>query len=110
MRWDGPRSTEQDVREAVAQSLSLSEALRRLGLRAAGSTFRALKRLIARYDISTAHMDPNWVMRGPRPNRKIPLEQIMVDRSSYGRDKLKRRLYDAGLKERQCELCGQGEV
>ena len=81
-----------------------------MGLRAAGSNFRTLKRLIERYDISTEHMDPNWVLRGDRPNRQIPLEQVMVEGSSYGRDKLKRRLYEAGLKERRCELCGQGEV
>jgi hypothetical protein len=108
--WDGPRYTEQDVRDAVAGSLSLSEALRKLRLRAAGSNFRTLKRLIERYDISTEHMDPNWVLRGNRPNRKIPLEQIMVEGSTYGRDKLKRRLYEDGLKERRCELCGQNEV
>jgi hypothetical protein len=93
----------------VAGSRSLSEALRTLGMRAAGSNFRTLKRLIKRYDISTEHLDPNWVLRGDRPNRKIPLEQIMVENSSYGRDKLKRRLYEAELKHRRCELCGQGE-
>ena len=110
MGWDGPRYTEQDVRDAVAGARSLSEALRTLGLRAAGSNFRTLKRLIERYDISTAHMDPNWVLRGERPRVTIPLEQIMVEGSSYSRGKLKRRLYEAGLKERRCELCGQGEV
>jgi HNH endonuclease len=110
MGWNAPRYTEQDVRDAVAGSQSLSEALRTLGLRAAGSNFRTLKRLIKRYDISTDHMDPNWVMRGPRPNRQIPLERVMVEGSTYGRDKLKRRLYKTGLKEPRCELCGQGEV
>jgi hypothetical protein len=82
MGWDGPRYTEQEVRDAVAGSRSLSDALRRLGLRAAGSNFRTLKRLIGRYDISTDHMDPNWVLRGNRPNRKIPLERIVVEGSS----------------------------
>jgi HNH endonuclease len=110
MGWDGPRYTEQDVRDAVASSRSLSDALRALGLRAAGSNFRTLKRLIERYDIATEHMDPNWVLRGNRPNRKIPLQQLMVEGSSYGRDKLKRRLYEEGIKQRRCELCGQGEL
>jgi len=79
MEWATPRYTEQDVQDAVAGSRSLSEALRSLGLRAAGSNFRTIKRLIERYDISTEHMDPNWVLRGNRPNRKIPLEQVMVE-------------------------------
>jgi hypothetical protein len=109
MGGDGPRYTEQDVRDAVTGSRSLSDALRTLGLRAAGGNFRTLKRLIERYGISTEHMDPNWVLRGDRPRRTIPLERVMVESSSYSRSKLKRRLYNAGLKERRCELCGQGE-
>ncbi len=33
----------------------------------------------------------------------------MVENSTYRRGKLKRRLYAAGLKQRACEMCGQGE-
>jgi hypothetical protein len=88
----------------------LTAALRRLGLRPAGGNFRTLKKLIAFYSISTDHLDPNWVMRGPRPRRRIPLEEVLVEGSAYNRDRLKRRLYDDGRKQRACELCGQGEV
>ena len=33
-----------------------------------------------------------------------------MEGSSYQRARLKERLFDAGLKERACELCGQGEI
>lgn len=33
----------------------------------------------------------------------------MVEHSTYCRSALKRRLYEHGLKERRCELCGQDE-
>jgi hypothetical protein len=69
-----------------------------------------LRKLIARYGVSTDHMDPNWVLRGSRRPRRIPLEQILVVGSHYNRQRLKDRLYDAGLKQRRCELCGQAEV
>jgi hypothetical protein len=39
----------------------------------------------------------------------IPLEKILVENSNYNRCKLKERLYIAGLKKRECELCGQNE-
>jgi hypothetical protein len=43
--------------------------------------------------------------------RKLPLEVIMVVNSTYGNGtSLKKRLYDEGLRERKCEMCGQGEV
>jgi len=83
--------------------------LRHLGLRPAGGNHRSLKKLIAFYGISTDHFDPNWVLRGPRPCRSIPLDEILVEHSHYNRGNLKRRLYDAGLKQRRCELCEQGE-
>jgi hypothetical protein len=40
---------------------------------------------------------------------KRPLEEILVDNSTYSRSNLKMRLYEEGLKEPRCELCGQGE-
>jgi transposase-like protein len=39
-----------------------------------------------------------------------PLEEVLVEGSTYSRSTLKRRLYEAGLKRRRCELCGQGEL
>jgi hypothetical protein len=105
-----PRYTEAEVREAVENSPSYTEALRRLGLRPAGGNHKSLKKLIAFYDVSTDHFDPNWVLRGPRPRRTIPLDQVLVEHSHYNRGNLKRRLYETGLKQRQCELGGQGET
>jgi hypothetical protein len=88
----------------------LTAALRKLGLRPAGGNHRTLHKLIARYGISTDHFDPNWTRRGPRRETATPLEDILVDHSTYNRGNLKRRLYEAGLKVRRCELCGQGET
>jgi hypothetical protein len=110
MGWSDRRYTEDDVRAAIASSRSINEALRKLGLRAAGHNYRTMRKLIAGYGISTDHMDPNWVMRGPRRTRKTPLEQILVAGSHYNRQHLKDRLYREGLKQRQCELCGQDET
>jgi hypothetical protein len=50
-----PRYTEEDVRAAVAESPSLTGALRRLGLRPAGGDHQTLRKLIERYGISTDH-------------------------------------------------------
>jgi hypothetical protein len=108
MTWR-PKHTEEQVRNAIERSPSFAAALRMLGLRAAGGNYRTLRKLIALYEISTDHMDPNWVLRGHRISKAIPLEEILVEHSLYNRVKLKRRLYDAGLKTRACELCGQGE-
>lgn len=60
--------------------------------------------------IATNHFDPYAAARGPRPHRRIPLEDILTDGSTYNRGSLKQRLYETGLKERRCEVCGQDEL
>jgi hypothetical protein len=109
MRWT-PRYSEAQVRDAVENARSVAAALRRLGLRPAGGNHRTLNRLIAWYGISTDHFNPSWAIRAPGTRGATPLEEILVEHSDYHRWHLKRRLYDAGLKQRRCELCGQGEM
>ncbi len=61
------------------------------------------------WGISTEHFDPYARARGPRSSR-TPLEEILVENSSYNRSSLKRRLFEEGLRERRCGLCGQAEL
>jgi len=106
------RYTAQEAREAIAASLSFSDALRRLGMRPAGGNHRTLKLLAERLGVPTDHFDPHAAQREAlrAASRPIPLEDILVRGSTYNRYDLKRRLYAGGLKERACELCGQGEI
>jgi hypothetical protein len=106
----GPRYTEAEAREAVAVSRSYSDALRRLGMRPAGGNHATLRKYVEIWRIPTAHFDP-WAARREALRRDpLPLGQVLVEDSTYGRRSLKLRLYEAGLKERRCELCGQGEL
>ena len=100
------RFSEEEVRAAVAASMSFAEALRRLGLCASGGNWQTLRRYTDGRGISTAHFDPYARSRGRRD--RIPLAEILVPHSTYSRNHLKERLYEAGLKRPVCELCGQG--
>jgi hypothetical protein len=106
-----PRLTysEADLRDAVAASYSWAEALRRLGYCPTGGNSTTLKKRVAESAISTDHFDPYRAARQQGQRRRIPLEEVLVERSTYSRSNLKRRLYEAGLKEQRCELCGQDE-
>jgi hypothetical protein len=109
MAWR-PRYTEQQVRDAVGSARSLAEALRALGLRAAGGNHRTLRKLIAHYGISIEHLDPRWAQRRAPRRSRTPLTEILVEGSTYSRGHLKDRLFDEGIKRRQCERCGLGDV
>jgi hypothetical protein len=107
-----PRSySEQEARRAIAASMSYSEALRRLGLRAAGGNHKVIKKYAALWGIPVGHFDPHATQRrgGVHARRPRPLSEVLVEHSTYSRSQLKGRLYGEGLKTRSCELCGQGE-
>jgi transposase-like protein len=102
------RYTEFEARRAIEASLSFAEALRRLGLCASGGNHAVLSRYARDvWHIPTDHFDRHAATRRPRGPR--PLAEVMVEGSTYSRGTLKRRLYAEGLKERRCEMCGQGE-
>lgn len=84
--------------------------LRELGYCATGGNWKTLKQKCASLAISTAHFDPHATNRMVGRRRRIPLEEILVEHSAYDRGKLKARLYEAGLKHRACEQCGQDET
>jgi len=103
-----PAYTQAQLREAIAASNSWAESLRRVGLRDAGGNFRTIQRHAWAWGISTDHFNPKKALRsGANPRR--PLEKILVEDSTFKRSHLKRRLFAEGLKERSCEMCGQGE-
>jgi hypothetical protein len=106
-----PRYTEQEAREAVAASLCYSAVLQKLGLRPAGGNHRLLRKYVDEvWCIPTDHFDPRRArLAGLNQSRPIPLENVLVEGSTYKRATLKRRLYQTGLKARVCELCGQDE-
>jgi hypothetical protein len=103
------RYTNDQVREAVSASPSLTAALRRLGLRPAGGNHQTLRKLIKELDIPTDHFQPIWNLRAPFTGTATPLSDVLVENTHYNRSDLKRRLYESGLKQRKCELCDQGE-
>lgn len=105
-----PGYSEAEARNAVALSYSYSEVLRRLGLRPAGGNHALLRKYVDEvWEIPTEHFDFGASVRRVAASRAVPLPEVMVRGSSYSRGNLKRRLFEEGLKERRCEMCGQDE-
>jgi len=105
-----PRYSESAAREAIAAATNWSQALRRLGLRAAGGNHAVLKRWARVWGIPTDHFSPHAGVVEQLRRPPVPLADVLVKGSRYKRASLKRRLYAEGLKHPVCELCGQGEL
>ncbi len=106
-----PRYDEKQARHAIAAAASYTEALRLLGMSPYGGNHRLFRRWVDDvWQIPTDHFDPSRAQRRGLGREAAPLADVLVEHSTYPRAKLKARLFKAGLKERRCELCGQGET
>jgi hypothetical protein len=104
-----PRFSEDELRTAVAASRSYAETLRHLAMRTAGGNHRTVRKYVELWRIATDHFDPHAARIAKLGHPPTPLDDVLVQSSTYSRGLLKQRLYSAGLKQRCCELCGQGE-
>lgn len=98
-----------DLIAAVERSRSVAGVIRLLGLKIGGSVYPLIQGEIRRLGLSTEHFTGRGWSRGLKPgsNRGRPLEEILVAGSTHTNTaSLKKRLFDAGLKERRCDLCG----
>jgi len=102
----------EQLREAVAHSVSFAEVLKKIGLIAAGGNYATVQQCVREFDIDVTHFTGRFWRRGiygvpfvpPRP-----LQQLLVEGSTYQSHKLKKRLFYEGLKAPKCEHCGWAE-
>ena len=94
----------------VKESKTQKEVLEKMNIRSAGGNVNTFKKYIKLYNIDISHFSKNYdFIVNLNKDKKISLDNILVENSTYSRTKLKDRLYKEGYKERFCEKCGQGE-
>jgi hypothetical protein len=104
--------TLEELTEAVKESYSMAQVLKRLNVKVAGGNYDTLKKAIKHFDLDVSHFrgrgwnkdDHSKILK---KNRKIrPLNEILSKNIHYQSYKLKKRLIAAGIKKHQCEECG----
>lgn len=103
--------SDDDLVVAVEGSKSYRMVIKKLYLIPAGGNYVQVKRRINELNLSTAHFTgKGWnVGRVFVPKPPIPIDQLLVEDIEFQSFKLKRRLFEAGLKLPKCELCGWAE-
>jgi len=105
--WSTPT---EELKTMLSQCVSLSEVLRRLGFASVtGSTYKSLKHRLESEKIDCSHILGKSSNRGKsfKGKGQFPLEQVMVENSTYCRKDLKKRLLRDGLLDNKCAICGQ---
>jgi len=101
--WQVP---EDEFREVVASSRSFSEVIKRIGLAVCGGNLESLQKRIARLNIDISHL--TLKTQKTTPQNKIPLQNILVEHSTYKRIHLRDRLIQNHLLNYECAICGLG--
>jgi hypothetical protein len=104
--------TEENLREAVKKSKSIRQVLGLLKLKQAGGNYLQIRKYFEFYKIDTSHFTGKLWNKGLRGIGKprIPLEEILVEKSTYQSFKLKNRLFAVGLKSQKCEECSWAKL
>lgn len=97
---------------AVRNATSVRGVLKELGLVPAGGNYAQINKYLNEHKIDHAHFQGKAWNRGKTGYQRplIPLEKILVRRSSYQSFKLKKRLFAAGIKQQRCEMCGWAKM
>lgn len=105
--------TDEQLIEAVKNSLSKAEVLKKLGIVVAGGNYKTLTKNIKRLNLDTNHFTGQGWNVGNRYRTvvpKRPLKEVLVENSTWiNTNNLRKRLLDENVKERKCELCGATE-
>ena len=96
-----------ELEEAVKNSWSIAEVLRRLNIIPAGGNYFTIKRYIKLWNIDTSHFTGQLWNKGKHAicNPAKSLQEILKEDSIYQSYKLAKRLIKEGIKESKCECC-----
>lgn len=106
------RWSEEQLRTAVRQVKSLRQVIKALGLVQAGGNYKQVKKYLHEYSLDISHFTGKVWNKGLTGIGKprIPLNQLLVKGSLAQSYKLKKRLFNAFLKKRNCEECGWAKI
>jgi len=100
----------EELEKIVNESLSISEVCLKLNIVPNGGNYKTIKSKIKIWQLNSEHFTGqgwNVGMRYKPIKNKIPLDEILIENSSYlSSNNLKNRLILEGFKEKKCECCG----
>jgi len=99
--------SDEDLQQIVDKSETIAQVLRYFNLNNKGGNFRTLKRRFDESSINLTQFEQNRseYLKSRRIQQRKPLQDILVEKSTFNRDHLKSRLIEAGLIDYKCARC-----
>lgn len=95
------------IKDAVSNSINLSEVLAKLDIPRKGNNSSTLKKIMEKNNIDYSHFTGR--ARTYKPAKKVNIENYLHNEVKVSTHLLKKILYQEGYKENKCEICGINE-
>lgn len=104
--------TDEQLIQAVIESKSVRGVIVKLGLIPAGGNYAQVNTRITTLALDISHFTGMGWNKGTKYHTRVrpQLETLLVLNSSVQSYKLKKRLFEEGIKKPECELCGWAKV
>lgn len=101
------KRSKEEYEKAIKESYSIAGVCRSLGIKPVGGNYRIIHNAIKMYNFDTSHFTgQGWnVDLKFKPQKSLPLKNILTKNSHYQTYKLKLRLFNEGIKDKKCEIC-----
>ena len=97
----------EEFKEIVKNSFTLSEICNKMNMSVSYGNRKTIKKYIKINNLDISHF---YIIKHKVTGKKIDLIDILIEDSTYSSTtNLKEKLYNEGIKKRECELCGQDE-
>lgn len=96
-------NNEENIKNIVKISNSISEVLRNLGLLTFAGKFRTFHKYCKIYEINITHLYNDDKYKKDHSKKTIEVTELLTENSNFSSNHLKKRLYSIGLKEKKCE-------
>ena len=100
------RYTEEQLREAIKTSYSVTQVLKKLNVVPAGGNFATIKKYVKMHDIDTSHFIGQGHAKGKKFAPKRGLDEYFDNSFPISSHRLRQRMLSEGYKKHMCERCG----
>lgn len=103
--------TKKEIEAYVKKSFTIADVCRLCGWQPRGDNYKIIKRYIKEYDIDISHFTGKRTNIGNRLNKHNEKNAYFyLHKNSYIQtNTLKRKIFEEGIKDYKCELCGISE-
>ena len=96
----------EDLQKIINECSSISEVLKKIGLKPSGSNHTSLSKYLEENNFDTKTLVGRSIYRGQKHLNSKTLFEWLTENGTEDSNKIKLKLFNSGIKQEKCEVCG----